>query len=212
MRDISLVKFGMLTAIKATDERSKSKEIIWLCECECGKTVKVIASKLRSGRKTSCGCKTNARDLSGKRYGKLVVIGDTGKRTSAGNRILLCRNENGIITEHSTSTLGSGKATGWTGSKEHSEKLRGDVIETTRIRSLEKKVGKNSSTGIKGVIYDKKHNTWRTSLTFKGKKIINKRFKTKEEAVKARQEAEEKYIQPFLEDYYKTKTEKDDFK
>lgn len=47
--------FGRLT-VKQFDRRGKSREFMWLCECEC-KTTKVInGSTLRSGATRSCGC------------------------------------------------------------------------------------------------------------------------------------------------------------
>jgi hypothetical protein len=48
-------KFGKLLAIKELIER-KNNHVLWLCKCECGNDIKVSASNLVNGRKTSCGC------------------------------------------------------------------------------------------------------------------------------------------------------------
>lgn len=47
----------------------------WLCECDCGARELVLASNLRNGTSTSCGCQ-NKNDLIGQKFGKLTVIGE----------------------------------------------------------------------------------------------------------------------------------------
>lgn len=54
--DLIEQKFGRLTVIQATNERSKDGEIVWLCQCECGSFKKVKTSKLTNGSVCSCGC------------------------------------------------------------------------------------------------------------------------------------------------------------
>lgn len=49
-------KFGRLTVIEEIPERTKDHRILYLCECECGKTISVRAKDLRSGNTNSCGC------------------------------------------------------------------------------------------------------------------------------------------------------------
>ena len=48
--------FGKLTVLKDSGERSSSKEVLWLCQCECGKITKVQTGNLTSGHTSSCGC------------------------------------------------------------------------------------------------------------------------------------------------------------
>lgn len=50
-------RFNLLVAIEKTIERTKSKEIIWRCICDCGKESLVNSHALISGHTTSCGCK-----------------------------------------------------------------------------------------------------------------------------------------------------------
>lgn len=52
---------------------------------------------------------------------------------------------------------------------------------------------KNSTTGIKGVFYYPTTNKWQARLKMNGRWIVNKLFDTKEEAIKARQDAELQY-------------------
>lgn len=53
--DLTGQKFGKLTALSLA-ERSKSGNIRWLCQCDCGKMVVVHGSSLRKGSTKSCGC------------------------------------------------------------------------------------------------------------------------------------------------------------
>ena len=48
--------FGKLTVIKDSGERTINKEVLWLCQCECGKKVKVQTGNLTNGHTCSCGC------------------------------------------------------------------------------------------------------------------------------------------------------------
>lgn len=54
-REITGLRFGRLTAVEPTDERSDRK-IVWICKCECGNIIKVPTRRLISGNTKSCGC------------------------------------------------------------------------------------------------------------------------------------------------------------
>ena len=54
-KDITGKKFGKLTAISLTNERTKYGSAVWLCRCDCGNMVNVGKDNL--GKSTnSCGC------------------------------------------------------------------------------------------------------------------------------------------------------------
>lgn len=53
--DIAGKKFGKLTAIRLTGERSRG-ELTWLCICDCGKEKIARRDALKGGYTTSCGC------------------------------------------------------------------------------------------------------------------------------------------------------------
>lgn len=55
-KDMTGEKYGLLTVLTETNARSKSGSVIWNCQCECGKIVKVSRSALLRGQ-CSCGCK-----------------------------------------------------------------------------------------------------------------------------------------------------------
>lgn len=53
--DLTGRKFGRLTVLKRADN-SKSNGTKWLCKCDCGKEIEVLASHLKDGHTKSCGC------------------------------------------------------------------------------------------------------------------------------------------------------------
>ena len=55
VKNISGRRFGRLTAIKYAG-KSKGKQTLWECWCDCGKTVIVHQQNLNNGHTTSCGC------------------------------------------------------------------------------------------------------------------------------------------------------------
>jgi len=83
-------RFGKLVVIHRVENYVKpngKKESKWLCQCDCGKTTKVVSSHLKSGMTKSCGCLIGKafNDLTGKRFGSLTVTErseNMGKRTA----------------------------------------------------------------------------------------------------------------------------------
>lgn len=47
---------------------------LWECICSCGNTKIVAGSNLKRGHTQSCGCRRNAEDITGRKYGLLRVI------------------------------------------------------------------------------------------------------------------------------------------
>ena len=91
IKDIIGQRFGKLIAIKMVDERVNSGLVAWVCQCDCGNKTTVNGANLRNGKTKSCGCLhgSNIRDLTGKRFGKLVVIEPTAERVRA-NVVFKC--------------------------------------------------------------------------------------------------------------------------
>ena len=50
-------KYGILTVVSVSADRSVDNEILWNCLCECGRTTKVRGYSLKSGGTQSCGCR-----------------------------------------------------------------------------------------------------------------------------------------------------------
>ena len=82
--DLTGQKFGKLTVLYRdtdTEKLKKDRHAMWKCQCECGNFTTVIGKDLRTLKTQSCGClqkertsKANSKDLTGKRYGKLIVL------------------------------------------------------------------------------------------------------------------------------------------
>lgn len=73
--DITGCTYNNLTVLSLLDYKAKNGALLWLCKCSCGNTVIAEAYALKTNHTKSCGClKYKYEDLSGKRYGKLLVI------------------------------------------------------------------------------------------------------------------------------------------
>jgi hypothetical protein len=56
MKDLTGQKFFRLTVIEDTGKRTRFKNVIWLCQCSCGKFKEVPSQRLVIGDTKSCGC------------------------------------------------------------------------------------------------------------------------------------------------------------
>ena len=89
MLDLTGKRFGRLLAICPTEQRKRGN-IVWKCQCDCGRTSYVIAGKLARGGTQSCGCtrkeslakeaQKNIADLTGQRFGRLIAVRPTEER------------------------------------------------------------------------------------------------------------------------------------
>ena len=100
-------RFGRLVAGECVDGR------YFLCRCDCGVEKRVRKDHLVHGRTVSCGCarvdfgKGLAHDLSGKRFGRLVVQERTGYRK--GRITWMCICDCGRSTLATSADLAGGK-------------------------------------------------------------------------------------------------------
>lgn len=108
--DLTGRKYGMLT-IKGRGQdrfgRNGRKFITWDCICECGNEITVDGNNLKNGNTKSCGCISTVKDITGKRFGKLVVLGPGG-RCHNGEIKWRCICDCGNTTEVKGSSLRSG--------------------------------------------------------------------------------------------------------
>ncbi|MBK7366197.1 MAG: hypothetical protein IPI97_14865 [Nitrosomonas sp.] len=59
---------------------------------------------------------------------------------------------------------------------------------------INKRIQKSNTSGVVGVFRRKERGTYKAKLTFEGRTVLNKTFKTLDEAVQAREFAEKKYF------------------
>lgn len=75
--DLTGSVFGSLTVLRR--EGHIDRRPAWRCRCECGREVVIRGASLRGGYSTSCGC-SRVLDITGERYGRLLVVGRAPSR------------------------------------------------------------------------------------------------------------------------------------
>lgn len=120
--DLSGKKFDRLLVVKRGVDHVQPgghKTTTWDCVCDCGNKVNVIGIAIKNRTTKSCGClqrerirekninDTNTSDLTGQRFGKLVVIGFS--KSEKRQRFWKCRCDCGNTHEVSTAKLRSGE-------------------------------------------------------------------------------------------------------
>lgn len=143
-------------------------------------------------------------DLTGKQFGDLKVIKLSDKRGQNNTLLWECLCScNKVIYLHGYSLMnGHYKSCGCkralkrdTGIKKH---IKNDSVDGTRKSALKSKLHKNNKSGYKGVTWLDSRQKWLAYIGFKGKQINLGYYDNKDDAIKARQKAEEKYHKPYL--------------
>lgn len=205
--DLTGQRFGKLKVIKRVGS-GENRAATWLCQCDCGNKLIVLSTSLRSGHTTSCGCK-NYKDLTGKRFGKLLVVRKI-KNNFYGQKQWLCQCDCGKQKVYTTGTLTQGgtkscgcfnKKIAKVKAKKMFDSEKDYFVEGTYLLGLNRRKNKNNTSGTTGVYFASREKVYIASITFKGKRHFLGRFKNKQDAINARKEAEEKYFKPILEKY-----------
>ncbi|MDR0491599.1 MAG: AP2/ERF family transcription factor [Oscillospiraceae bacterium] len=204
IKDITGQRFGKLTALYRTDQRSKDS-VLWECQCDCGNTVLRTTNDLTSGHTTSCGCKRHeAKDITGQRFGRLTVLRPTDQRRSE-SVVWECQCDCGniVLTIGNHLRSGATKSCGcWRKEKleEAWQEFRAKTcIDGTNTTTLCQRPGSRNTTGVVGVSYEPKRDIWIARIVFKGETYCLGTYRNKEEAVIARKKAEEALHVRFLE-------------
>lgn len=82
-------KFGKLTVLEYSGKNDKGYHF-WKCKCECGNQVIVNGKSLRNGHTKSCGCIHRAKDLTGKKFGKLTVVKKVERKNRSNQWLCKC--------------------------------------------------------------------------------------------------------------------------
>lgn len=81
-KDLSGNKYQHLNIVRFLER--KDRKSLYLCRCDCGKEVILSSQAFKDKKQMSCGCQTwkNTRkiDMAGKRFNKLLVLEEFGKR------------------------------------------------------------------------------------------------------------------------------------
>jgi hypothetical protein len=222
--DLTGKKFGRLT-VKKTAPKKKSNTTRWLCVCDCGNYTETTRTSLIKGHSKSCGClatelfikrsrKTNKYDLSNtfgigytsntnnlfifdlEDYEKIknycwyettnnyIETRTNRKRIALHTLVLNVKNSDEI--DHIN--------------REKNDNRKGNLRLVTRQQNcMNKSIQSNNKSGITGIYWDKQREKWVGSLTYKGNKY-QKRFNTKNKAIKYRKSLEEKYFKEYAPD------------
>lgn len=200
-------KFGMLTILdtKIVETKGKNrmyKRLYVYCKCDCGNEKWIRFDGVKSGKVKGCGCLTSVKtDLEGKRFGELLAIKPVGSTGNITN--WLCKCDCGKDTIVARNNLISGRTKtcghGCSITKTFKSFAKDNYIDGTSIAGINrKKLNKNNKSGVTGVSWDSNKSKWRAHIMFKSKYYDVGYFKNKEDAIKARKEAEEKLHKEFL--------------
>lgn len=104
--DLTGRRFGKLTVLSLSHTDDLGSH--WLCQCDCGKQKVARANSLRTGDIKTCG--QHRLDLTGQRFGKLVVVGrDMSPSKTKQKRVRwACQCDCGNTTSVSSDNLKSG--------------------------------------------------------------------------------------------------------
>lgn len=153
--------------LKVISRERKGRRYYYHCKCDCGSETNIGTEKLEQGKQTACLCKGKYLKLN-RTYGSLTVK----KRLKRG--IYECDCSCGRTITVTTSDVLSEKVQSCgCGRKPYNRKTR-----------------KDSTTGVKGVVINKRNHKFSAFISKKGKNRYLGTFETIEEAKKAREKAE----------------------
>lgn len=160
---------------------------------------------LKSGHVTNCGC-GKSPDLTGKVFGKLTVIRRAEEKVRRGNRwipVWECQCECGEIVYRASSTLTNKKERKCinclcNANAETMIQSAGFMGGTQLPKIQEMKLTAANTSGTRDVYWHKKQNKWYVRLKFQGKLLYFGSYSNYDDAVKARQQAEEEVYGGFL--------------
>lgn len=145
--DLTGRKFFNLRVLLDSYKRDKSGQVYWWCHCLlCDNIVAIRAYSLKTGHAKSCGClqrqkaaeigRENKIDLTGKKFGHLTVIEDTGRRNNHRIPIWKCQCDckNKTIVFVSGGNLKSGAVTSCGHSRSKGEEKILSILQTLGIK------------------------------------------------------------------------------
>ena len=188
--DLTGLRFGKLTVLEKSERRTKSRNALWRCQCDCGAQIETTRAKLLSGSTSSCGCgrQPPLKDWVGRRFGKLVVVSYAGREK--GCHLWRCRCDCGNEVTVRQSNLQDGCSTSCGCSHDPTAAMHfveGTCIELIRSKHL----SKANTSGVRGVYFNKRKGKWVAQIMFKGKNHYLGAFDTLENAARARSRGEE---------------------
>ena len=152
LKDLTGQRFGRWLVVSYNEDISKQKgKPHWNCVCNCGNTRVIRGSSLKNGSSKSCGClvkevtsERSIKDLTGQRFGRLIVIKENGRSNQGGVKWLCkceCGNECNI---NSTDLISGGtKSCGCLAKEVHSNIMKEMLKEMWQDESYREQKSKD---------------------------------------------------------------------
>lgn len=215
--DLSGKRFGRLVAIKPTEER-RHGSIVWRCECDCGNTVDIASRFLTEGKTKSCGCigASDPEDIAGKRFGRLTAIERMPPVRNRHTR-WLCRCDCGNEKITTVQSLKNGETSSCgcrdveQAKKNLARHLQTAVVDGTNLDVISRPHTRDTTSGIKGVSWNKPARKWVAYITFQGRRHHLGCYDDLADAAEARREAEQELFDPVLEAHGRTPTSEEEY-
>ena len=231
LKDLTGQRFGRLTILYRDvegEKNYKSKVARWLCKCDCGNEKSVMSSKLTSGNTKSCGC-LNREMISerSKKYNEYDLTGEFGVGFTHDNREFhFDLDDYEKIKEYRWYYANTGYLTAYepnSGDKILLHRFimnaqKEDIVDhiygnkfdnrksklrlVNKVQNQQNQVRKNNKHGRTGIVFQ--NNSWGYVIQANYKREKKMGFETFEEAVKAREEAEDRLHGEYKSYEYRT--------
>lgn len=144
---------------------------------------------------------------AGERFGSLVAVERVGT-SDEGQSVWRCECECGGEREATGAELRYGNITscGCGATKKRRVDESNGAVDGTRLSLLNGKLPKNNTSGIRGVVWDKRRQKWFAQIKFRGKNHFLGYFDDLADAAEARREAEQELFDPILEEHGRAAT------
>lgn len=213
-----------LIVIKQVDDYVKpngKREAQWLCECNCEErnTIVSVGGSIRNGHTKSCGClNADVNKANFKKYNVYDLSGEYGIiwSSNTNEEIYFDLEDAEKILKYCWSVDSTGYPSAGIGGKmvrlhvllgfkwhDHHNRNKLDNRKENLVKCTRQDNARNTSlqsnntSGISGVYKSKKDNRWVAQITLEHKTKHVGMFKDKEDAIRARLQAEAKYYGDF---------------
>lgn len=214
--DLNGQVFGELTVLKKCNPKNGRRGIWWLCRCSCGREYEVSGSLLAAGKRTHCKNpvherQSSYRDISGQRFCQLVALYPVSQTDAKGYRIWHCRCDCGNEVDVSYNNLMYGNQKSCGCRKRNHEQILNTYLTHAAGTSMDmlksKKLPADNTTGCKGVYLVR--GKYMAKIVFQKKQYVLGSYEQYDDAVRARQEAEELLFDSVADHYARWKIRAD---
>lgn len=224
LRDLTGRKFERLTVLHK-DGKDEQEKTLWECQCDCGNVVSVVHNQLTSKNVQSCGCLHSDRVRERlKKYNKYDLSGDYGIGWTTNTNVefyfdledydkikdycwiedksvfgysALKAREKGTNKKVKMSYIVAGKYYDHIDRNPLNNQKENLRPATSSQNSQNRTLSSANTSGFVGVSWDKESNKWAAYIRINKKHKRLGRFINKEDAIRARLEAEVKYYKDF---------------